>query len=360
MNGGQPEVVTAASRQEESGVLGIVGGTTMSTASPLLPYMRAIRHRFQMLGNAGNKTNGGDRFCSGVAVAKNVILTAGHCVELINNAGDYIYSAHHTETTIPYGFGFRRVFFGHMSAAHPLPRYPETSNNYSLSPNYGVVKTSADVTSGTSIRSADIGFLYDWINPAPSIVPLCTEVPAVGQTITVTGLKLILERTPYAANYFLGWGEYQAKITNVYNRPTTVLSLSSPKPAVWNYSSPTFSKGTFSTAMEFVSEALDPVKNCSEGGDSGGGVFLNRADGSKCLLGVNSARGATINLGAQVQCTPTMHRRIIPEMLASLPDTSQMGLSHSFLAVSTESSLRSMEFNTRFTQYPPGLFVPLP
>ncbi|MEN9809646.1 MAG: hypothetical protein RLZZ488_1213 [Pseudomonadota bacterium] len=344
-------------QDEEVGSLGIVGGTNMNSTSPLIKYMRAVRQRFQMNGNSGNLTNGGDRFCSGVAVGANTIVTASHCVELLNNAGEYIMTAFHPNTTLPYDTGLRRVFYGHMSASHHLPLFP-AYGNYTANPNYGAVNTSANISHSTSIRSADVGFLYDWNAPSPSVIPLCTEVPAVGQQITVTGIKLTYKTNP--VGYYLGWGEYKAKITQVINRPTTLLSMTSSKPAVWNFSSPTFSQTTVSTAMEFVSEALDPVKDCTEGGDSGGGVFLTRANGSQCLLGVNSARGATVNLGTKIQCTPTMHRRVVAQMLASLPDTKQLGTGFSFLANVNDGPRRSGEFNTRMANFPAGLFVPLP
>lgn len=237
------------------------------------------------------------------------------------------------------------------------------AGNYTATPNYGVVNTSVDVSWGTSIRSADVGFLYDWANAATAIAPLCTELPALGAAVTVTGIKVTAKSaTPLQpVGFYLGWAEYQAKIIQVTERPTTYLKMSSPKPAVWNFTSPTFTPTTISTAMEFVTEALDPVKNCTEGGDSGGGVFLTRADGSRCLLGVNSARGSTVNFGTQIKCTPTMHRRVIPEMLASIPDAAvSTGGAQEFLASSVVNNTRPAEFGRLMKNFPAGTFIPIP
>lgn len=355
-----PEVTSQKAREMNEGVFGIVGGSTMTTASPLLRHMRALRHRFQMGGYSGSVKNGGDRLCSGVAVAKNIAVTAAHCVELPNNAGEYIFTGFHPSTTLPYIFGSRRLFFGNLGSSHHLPSFPESSASYTAVPNYGTTTASSWISHGTSIRSADVGFVFDWVNSSPDVIPLCKELPKVGIVVTVTGLKLTYRPTATPSGYYLNWGEYQAKVIQVTDRPTTILNLTSTKPAVWNYSSPTFSPSTVSTAMEFVSEALDPAKNCAEGGDSGGGVFLTRTDGTRCLLGVNSTRGSTVNLGTTVQCTPTTHRRIIPEMLASLPDTQQSGAAQSFTANSTDGARRYQEFNELMSKYPDGVLTPLP
>jgi hypothetical protein len=356
-----PDVVSQATQEQESGAMGIVGGTALTASSPLIPYMRAVRHRFQMNGNSGNVSNGGDRFCSGVAVAKNAVVTAAHCIELQNNAGEYILTGFNPNTTLPIGFGSRRLFYGHKLDSHPLPLMG-SSTNYTANPNYGVVDTSVYVSYGTSIRSADVGFLYDWNNAAPAVAPLCTELPALGAAVTVTGIKVTYKTgtAVQPASYYLGWAEYQAKIIQVTARPTTYLKMSSPRPAVWSYTSPTFTPTTTSTAMEFVTEALDPLKNCTEGGDSGGGVFLTRADGSRCLLGINSARGSTVNLGTRVACTPTMHRRVIPEMLASIPDAPTTGGAQEFIASSTVNNSRPGEFARLMKNFPAGTFVPMP
>ena len=360
-----PDVVSQAAQEQESGAMGIVGGTALTATSPLLPYMRAMRHRFQLNGINGNVTNGGDRFCSGVAVAKNAVVTAAHCVELQNNAGDYIFSSFNSNSTIPSMLEKRRLFYGHLSASHLLPLMLP-SKNYAADPNYGIVETSTDVYFGTSIRSADVGFLFDWtigvapVNPA--VAPLCTELPALGAAVTVTGIKVTSKPATAVqpASYYLGWAEYQAKIIQVTERPTTYLKMSSPKTDFWSSTSPTFTPTTTSTAMEFITEALDPLKNCTEGGDSGGGVFLTRADGSRCLLGINSARGSTINLGTTVACTPTMHRRVIPEMLASLPDAQQMGSLEQNHSGSQLNSSRIAQFDLLMMNLPAGTFIPIP
>ncbi len=346
----------------EESTLGIVGGAGMTASAPLLQYMRAMRHRFNMARQSPYRLFvAADRFCSGVSVAPNTIVTAAHCVEFANNAGDFVLPAMRAEpTTFPILVSGRRLFYGNSAASHTIPDFPPSNPNLVL--NYGTANTSAEVQFATTLRTADVGFLYDWGRAPAPVVPICTELPTLGSIVTVTGIKLI--RTPPSLAS-LSWAEYKAKIVQVSDRATNYFQMTSAAPASWTVAAPTFSPMVASTAMEFVSEALDPVRDCVEKGDSGGGVFLTRANGSVCLLGINSTGGSSVTLAGVKQCAPTLHRRVLPEMLASLPKSAPAMSNFTMLVSPTsvnflETDKRSKEFTTQMKNFPANLFVPIP
>lgn len=350
----------------QESTLGILGGVAMSTSAPLLQYMRAIRHRHNMSRQLPLRLFvGADRFCSGVSVAPNTILTAAHCVEFANNAGDFVVTGMRAEpTTFPFQVLGRRIFYGKSAASHSIPDFPPTNPNLNRFLAYGTANTSADVQFATTLRNADVGFFYDWGRAPAPVVPICTELPTLGSVVTVTGIKLT--RTPPALAS-LSWAEYKARIIQVSDRATNYFQMTSAAPASWTVADPVFAQVTASTAMEFVTEPMDPVRDCGEKGDSVGGVFLTRPNGSVCLLGLNSTSGSSVTLGGVKQCAPTLHRRVLPQMLDSLPKSAPLLSNFTSVNASTsvtvdffEADKRAKEFSTQMSLYPANLFIPIP
>jgi hypothetical protein len=302
---------------EAEPTLGIVGGANITNTN-VLHVMRFIRQVATInTGDSFGTKAKVNRYCAGISMSPTVTLTASHCLNLTTNLEydffRYFYIApKHVCPSAPNPDGTPTCYvrpLGMVGAGLQVasPFYNGSYyNNFTFS-NTGSVAGSIPVTGLRTSFYNDVGFAYTATNLTGSFVAPCTTLPAVGQTVYVTGLRL---GSKTSTSTTLTWATYTAKVNRVLERLGEV-SLFDASQNAW--------VKNYTRSWSFESTAVDATA-CAEKGDSGGAVFFQEvAGGPLCLMGVNIAAGVAENVNTTAQkCTPTTHRRITNQMVSSM------------------------------------------
>lgn len=303
---------------ESEPTYGIVGGTAITNTS-WLQAMRFIRQVATInTGDSFGTTAKVNRYCAGISMSPTVTLTASHCVNLTTNLEydffRYFYIANkHVCPTAPNPDGsptcgvrpLGMVGAGIQVASPPVVK-GAISNTFTFS-NTGAPSGSIPVTGLRTSFFNDVGFTYSATNLPGGFVAPCTTLPAAGQTVQVTGLRL---GSKTSTSTTLTWATYPAKVNRVLERLGEVSLFDATQNAWVKW---------YTRSWSFETTAVDTTA-CAERGDSGGAVFFQEvAGGPLCLMGINIAAGVAENVNTAAQkCTPTTHRRITNQMVSSM------------------------------------------